>query len=72
MLVVRFRTRLSADSDTYDVDEIDRRGGVQVPVQLVQDDPLHAKNLCCGKAAPALHNQVLNGAYYLCEESQNQ
>lgn len=32
MLVVCFRTRLSADSDTYDVNEIDRRGGVQVPV----------------------------------------
>lgn len=71
MLVVCCCTCLSADPDTYDVNEIDRRGGVQVPVQLVQNDPLHAKNLRGRKAAPALHNQVFNGAYYLCEESQN-
>lgn len=51
------------------MNEINRRGGVQVPVQLVQNDPLHAKNLRCRKAAPALHNQVFNGAYYLCEET---
>lgn len=53
------------------MNEVDWRGGVQVPVQLVQNDPLHAKNLCCRKAAPALYNQVFNGAYYLCDELQN-
>lgn len=53
------------------MNEINRCGGVQVPVQLIQNDPLHAKNLRCRKAAPALHNQVFNGAYYLCEETQN-
>lgn len=53
------------------MNELERRGAVQVPVQLVQNDPLHAKNLRCRKAAPALHNQVFNGAYYLCEETQH-
>lgn len=55
---------------TYYVNELDRRGGEQVPVQLVQNDPLHAKNLRRREAAPALHNQVFHGTYYLCEETQ--
>lgn len=54
---------------TYYVNEVDRCCGVQVPVQLVQNDPLHAKNLCCRKVAPALHNQVSNRAYYLFQQT---
>lgn len=39
-LCVSFRPFL-----TYYVNEVDRCCRVQVPVQLVQNDPLHAKNL---------------------------
>lgn len=43
---------------TYYVNEVDWCCGVQVPVQLVQNDPLHAKNLRCWKVASALQHQV--------------
>ena len=32
---------------TYDVNKVDWCCGVEVPVQLIEDDPFHAKNLCC-------------------------
>lgn len=54
---------------TYYVNEVDWCCGVQVPVQLVQNDPLHAKNLCCWKGASALQNQVFNRTYYLFKET---
>lgn len=50
---------------TYYVNEVDRCCRVQVPVQLVQNDPLHAKNLCRREVAAALHHEVFDGAYYL-------
>lgn len=50
---------------THDVDEVHSCGCVQVPVQLVQDDPLHAEDLSRGEAAAALHHQVSDGAQRL-------
>lgn len=50
---------------TYDVNEIDWCCSVQVPVQLIEDDHFHAKNLCCWKAASALHQQVFDWCDYL-------
>lgn len=50
---------------TYYVNEVDRCCRVQVPVQLVQNDPLHAKNLRRREVAAALHHEVFDGAYYL-------
>ena len=40
------------------MNEVDWCCGVQVPVQLVQNDPLHAKNLRCWKVASAPQHQV--------------
>lgn len=50
---------------TYYVNEVDRCCRVQVPVQLVQNDPLHAKNLRRREVAAALQHKVFDGAYYL-------
>lgn len=32
---------------TYDVNEIDGCRRIKIPLQLVQDDPLHAQDLSC-------------------------
>lgn len=50
---------------THDVDKVHSCGCVQVPVQLVQDDPLHTQDLSHGKAAAALNHQVSDGAQHL-------
>lgn len=50
---------------THDVDKVDSCGCVQIPVQLVQDDPLHTQDLSHGKAAAALHHQVSDRAQHL-------
>jgi len=52
-------------SQTYNLQEVERRGRVEVPVQLVQDGSLHAEDLSGGEVAAAALHQVLNGADHL-------
>lgn len=50
---------------THDVQEVQWCGAVQIPVQLVQDDPLHPQNLWWRTAAVARGSQLLQGGHTL-------
>lgn len=50
---------------TYDVQEVQCCGGVQIPVQFIQDDPLHPQDLWWRTATAARDSQLLQWGHTL-------